>query len=337
MTTLERLQATGIKRLGNPERGFRYQSANGGKVSLADRQRIYELRIPPAWTNVAINSTPNGRVQAVGTDAAGRWQYLYHGNHTRTQESRKFRRIVKFAEALPKMRRRIAQDLKQTGLARERVLASILRVLSSCFLRPGSHVYASEHGSYGISTLRPKHVTVKADVIEFDFPGKSGVQQTRQIRDRQVAKVIRALLKRPGQVFKYENGNGLLVKIERRHINEYIKEVMGEKFSAKDFRTWAGTLICAAALARVGIDENDTTTSRKRKMVSAIKETAEILGNTPAVCRGSYICPEILNGFEQGRVITEHFNKPDDFMSFRGRNLHRAETSLLKFLKKAAK
>lgn len=337
MTTLERLQATGIKRLGNPERGFRYQSANGGKVTLADRQRIYELKIPPAWTNVAINPTPSGRVQAVGTDAAGRWQYLYHINHTRAQGSRKFRRIVKFAEALPKMRRRIAQDLKQTGLARERVLASILRVLSTCFLRPGSHVYASEHGSYGISTLRPKHVTVKADVIEFDFPGKSGVQQTRQIRDRQVAKVIRALLKRPGQVFKYENGNGVLVKVERRHINEYIKEVMGEKFSAKDFRTWAGTLICAAALARVDIDENDTATSRKRKVVSAIKETAEILGNTPAVCRSSYICPEILNGFEQGRVITEHFNKPDDFMAFRGRNLHRAEMSLLKFLKKAAK
>lgn len=337
MTTLERLQAIGFRRLGNPERGFRYESANGRKVSLADRQRIHELRIPPAWTNVAINPSPKGRVQVVGTDAAGRWQYLYHANHTRAQESRKFRRIIKFAEALPKMRRRVAQDLKQTGLARERVLAGILRVLATCFMRPGSHVYASEHGSYGISTLRPKHVKVKSDVIEFDFPGKSGVRQVRQIRDRQVAKLIRSLLKRPGQVFKYENGNGALVKVERRHINEYIKEVMGEKFSAKDFRTWAGTLMCASALAREGIDENDTATSRKRKMVVAIKETAEILGNTPAVCRGSYICPEILSGFERGRVIRNHFSKPDDFVSFRGRNLHRAETSLLRYLKKAAK
>lgn len=337
MTNLERLQTIGIKRLGKPERGFRYQSANGGKVSLADRQRIYELKIPPAWTNVAINPSPNGRVQVVGTDAAGRWQYLYHSNHTRVQESRKFRRIVKFAEALPKLRRKVAQDLKQTGLVRERVLASILRVLSTCFMRPGSHVYASEHGSYGISTLRPKHVKVKADVIEFDFPGKSGVQQTRQIRDRQVAKVLRSLLKRPGQVFKYENGNGSLVNVERRHINEYIKEVMGEKFSAKDFRTWAGTLMCASALARAGIDEDDSATSRKRKVVAAIKETAEVLGNTPAVCRGSYICPEILIGFERGKVIRDHFIKPDDFVSFRGRNLHRAETSLLKFLKQTSK
>ncbi|HEX6730705.1 MAG TPA: hypothetical protein VF074_11860 [Pyrinomonadaceae bacterium] len=337
MTTLERLQTIGIRRLGNPEKGFRYQHANGGKVSLADRQRIYELKIPPAWTNVAINPSPNGRVQVVGTDAAGRWQYLYHTNHTRAQESRKFRRIVKFAEALPKMRRRVVQDLKQPGLARERVLASILRVLSTCFLRPGSHVYASEHGSYGISTLRPKHIKVKADQVEFDFPGKSGVRQTQVLRDRHVAKVLRSLLKRPGQVFKYQNGNGTLVKVERRHINEYIKEVMGEKFSAKDFRTWAGTLMCASALARAGIDENDTETSRKRKMVEAIKETAGVLGNTPAVCRSSYICPEIINGYNQGRVIANHFSKPDDFMSFRGRNLHRAETSLLKFLKKAAK
>jgi DNA topoisomerase-1 len=337
MTTLVGLQTIGIKRLGNPDKGFRYQPANGGKLSLADRQRIYELKIPPAWTNVAINPSPNGRVQVVGTDAAGRWQYLYHTNHTRVQESRKFRRIVKFAEALPQLRRRVAQDLKQPGLARERVLASILRVLSTCFLRPGSHVYASEHGSYGISTLRPKHVKVKADLIEFDFPGKSGVQQTRVIRDHHVAKVLRSLLNRPGQVFKYENGDGALVKVERRHINEYIKEVMGEKFSAKDFRTWAGTLMCASALARAGIDENDTETSRKRKMVAAIKETAEVLGNTPAVCRSSYICPEIINGFAQGRVIADHFSKPDDFVSFRGRNLHRAETSLLKFLKKAAK
>lgn len=337
MTTLERLQAIGIRRLGNPKRGFRYETAKGGKVNLADRQRIYELRIPPAWTNVAINPSPNGRVQAVGTDAAGRWQYLYHANHTKAQEARKFRRLVKFAQALPTMRRRVAQDLRQTGLGRERVLASILRILSTCFMRPGSHVYASEHGSYGISTLRPRHVNVKADLIEFDFPGKSGVRQVRQVRDREVSKVIRNLLRRPGQVFKYENGNGLLVNVERRHINEYIKEVMGEKFSAKDFRTWAGTLICACALARAGIEETDGDTARKRKMVAAIKETAEILGNTPAVCRGSYICPEILSGFERGSVIKDHFDKPDDFVSFRGRTLHRAETSLLKFLKKTSK
>ena len=337
MTKLERLQSIGIKRLGSPKRGFRYKTAEGKNISKTDLARIEALKIPPAWENVAINPSANGRVQAVGTDAAGRWQYLYHESHTRAQESRKFQRIVKFAHALPKMRKTIARDLRQPGLTRERVLASILRILSTCFMRPGSHVYANENGSYGISTVRPKHVKVRADLIEFDFPGKSGVRQSRQLHDRQVAKVIRSLLKKPGQVFKYENGNGELVKVERRHINEYIKETMGEKFSAKDFRTWAGTLVCACSLARVGFDESDSVTIRKRKLVAAVKETAEILGNTPAVCRGSYICPEILAGFAKGKTINNYFHTLEDFMAFRGRDLHKAERSLLRFLKNGSK
>ncbi len=182
------------------------------------------------------------------------------------------------------------------------MLACMLRILSTCFMRPGSEVYASEHGSYGIATLRRKHVNVKGDVVEFDFPGKSGVRQYRQLRDRQVARVIRSTLKLPGfNVFKFENGDGKVVKVTSRHINEYIKEVMGSSFSAKDFRTWAGTLVCACALARDG--DRDTRSRRLRKnkrIVAAIKETAEVLGNTPAVCRGSYVCPEIINAFEKG-------------------------------------
>ncbi len=334
MTKLERLQTIGIKRLGSPSRGFRYRTADGKKVSKGDLDRIDTLRIPPAWKNVAINPSPNGRVQVVGMDAAGRWQYLYHETHTRSQEARKFRRVVKFAQALPKLRKTVARDIRQPGLSRERVLASILRILSTCFMRPGSQVYASENGSYGVSTIRPRHVNVKADVVEFDFPGKSGVRQVRQIWDKQVAKIVRALLKRPGQVFKFENGNGELTKVERRHINEYIKETMGEKFSSKDFRTWAGTLMCACALARTGIDENDTVGIRKRKLLSAIKETAEILGNTPAVCRRSYICPLILAAFAEGRAITNYFQTLDDFTRFRGRDLHKAERSLLRFLQR---
>ncbi|MDQ2938723.1 MAG: DNA topoisomerase IB, partial [Acidobacteriota bacterium] len=177
-------------------------------------------------------------MQAVGKDAAGRLQYLYHENHVRRQEAKKFNRMIKFAEALPKMRPTVAAQLKQTGLGRERVMACILRILSSCFMRPGSEVYASENGSFGIATLRPKHVKVKGDLVEFDFPGKSGVQQFRQIKDHQVAKVVRSLLKHPSrEVFKYQNGTGEFVDVKRRHINEYIREVMGQNFSAKDFRT----------------------------------------------------------------------------------------------------
>ena len=334
MTKLERLQSIGIKRLGSPARGFRYRTADGKKVGKKDLERIDMLRIPPAWKNVAINPSPNGRVQVVGMDAAGRWQYLYHENHTRSQEARKFRRIVKFAQALPKLRKTVARDLRQPGLSRERVLASILRILSTCFMRPGSQVYASENGSYGVSTIRPKHVRVKADVVEFDFPGKSGVRQVRELRDKQVARVVRALLKKPGQVFKFENGNGELTKVERRHINEYIKQTMGVSFSSKDFRTWAGTLVCASALARAGFDETDNVATRKRKLVSAIKETAEILGNTPAVCRGSYICPQILAAYAEGKTIGNYFQTLDDFKQFRGRDLHKAERSLLRFLQR---
>ena len=332
MTKLERLQTIGIKRLGSPARGFRYRTADGKKVSKTDLRRIDTLRIPPAWKEVAINPSANGRVQVVGMDAAGRWQYLYHETHTRSQEARKFRRVVKFAQALPKLRKTVARDIRQPGLSRERVLATILRILSTCFMRPGSQVYASENGSYGVSTIRPKHVKVKADVVEFDFPGKSGVRQVNQLKDKHVAKVVRALLKRPGQVFKFENGNGELTKVERRHINEYIKETMGEKFSSKDFRTWAGTLVCACALARTGIEENDTVATRKRKLIAAIKETAATLGNTPAVCRGSYICPQILAGYAEGRTIGNYFQTLEDLTRFRGRDLHKAERSLLRFL-----
>jgi DNA topoisomerase-1 len=337
MTRIEHLQQTGIKRLGTASRGFRYKHADGKRVSDADLERIQSLAIPPAWTNVAINPRAGGALQVIGKDAAGRWQYLYHENHTRRQDLKKFQRIIAFAEALPKMRTTVASHLKQPGLGRERVMAAIMRILSSCFIRPGSQVYASENGSYGIATLQPKHVKVKGPVVEFDFPGKSGVRQIQQIKDRQVAKVVRSLLKQPArEVFKYQNRNGEFVDVKRGHITEYIREVMSEKFSAKDFRTWAGTLVCACALARAGTEIVEKKTDRKRKVVAAIKETAEVLGNTPAVCRSSYICPEILNGFESGKIINRYFNTLNELITYRGKKLHAAEKSLLGFMKRSA-
>lgn len=337
MTRIEHLQKTGIVRIGTPRRGFRYKHADARKVSTADRQRINDLRIPPAWTEVAINSLPGGKLQAVGKDAAGRWQYLYHENHTRDQELKKFKRLIKFAEALPKMRVVVGRHIRSPDLGKERVLACILRILSSCFMRPGSQVYASENGSYGVATLRRKHVKVKGDVVAFDFLGKSGVRQQRQLKDRQVAKVVRTLLKHPGaEVFKYQNGNNEFSDINNRHINEYIKEIMGEKFSAKDFRTWAGTIICACALARVGTETIEKSNVRKRKVVAAIKETAEMLGNTPAVCRSSYICPEVISSFQKGKIIDGYFETLEDLIAYRGRKLHPAENALLNFLKRSA-
>ena len=334
MTQFERLQKTGIRRLGTPKSGFRYARADGGEVRRADLARIKSLRIPPAWANVAINRSPQGVVQAIGTDAAGRWQYLYHESHVKKRERKKFERLLHFAQALPRMRKTMARDLRGQGLGRDRVMACILRILSTCFLRPGSEIYASENGSYGIATLRRKHVRVKGDTIEFNFRGKHQITQHRELKDRQVARVVRELLRHPtAEVFKYRNDDGQFVDVKRRHINQHIKQVMGEGFSAKDFRTWAGTLVCACALARSGEDLPDSRAGRKRKIMQAIKETAAVLGNTPAVCRSAYIYPQLLNSFERGKVIDRYFETVEDLINHRRISLHPTERSLLRLLK----
>jgi DNA topoisomerase-1 len=337
MTRIEKLCAKGIRRTGSPARGFRYLNADGRRVKGADLSRIEDLKIPPAWTDVCINSAAAGAVQAVGKDSAGRWHYLYHDKHVRHRERKKFQRLIDFAEKLPAMRKAMSKDLRQPGFSRERVMASILRILSMSFIRPGSEIYASENGSFGLATLRPKHVTVKGDLIVFDFPGKSGVRQRREFRDRTTARIVRELLRKPGRdVFKYQNGDNTFVDVKRRDINAYINEVMGHGFSAKDFRTWFGTLICACALARVQSELNGNRPANKRLIVAAIKETAAALGNTPAVCRSSYICPLIMTSFEKGQVINRHFGSVKELAAYRGTGLHPAERSLLKFLKQAA-
>ena len=335
MTTTERIHANGILRMGTPEQGFRYRRADGGNVTQSNLARIRQLRIPPAWTDVAINAAENGRVQVVGHDAAGRWQYLYHESHVRRREREKFHRVIKFAEALPLMRRAVKRDLRKPGLPRERVLAGIVRILSKAFLRPGSEVYASEHGSYGVATLRPRHVSVKGSTITFRFRGKSGVMHETQIEDRQVAKLIRQLLKSQNRrVFKYKNGDDKLADVKAQTINAYIRDVMGNSFSAKDFRTWSGTLLCACSLARRRNEDPKHERSVKRMVVAAIKETARALGNTPAVCRGSYICPAVIEAFEKDKTITDYFYGFDQLGSTRSAKLHPAEKALLRLLKK---
>jgi len=338
MTRIEKLCAKGIRRTGSPARGFRYLNAEGRKINRAELSRAEALKIPPAWTDVCINSSASGAVQAVGKDAARRWQYIYHDSHVRHRERKKFQRLIDFAEKLPAMRKAVAKDLRQSGFPRQRVMASILRILSMSFVRPGSEVYANENGSYGLATLRPKHVKIKGDLVIFDFPGKSKVRQHREFRDRTTARIVRELLRRPGRdVFKYQNGDDSFVDVKRRDINVYIKEVMGGNFSAKDFRTWAATLICASALARVQAQVNGNRHANKRLLVAAIKETAEALGNTPAVCRNAYICPLIMTSFEKGQVIDHHFLSLTELMKYRGTSLHPAERSLLRFLKQTAR
>lgn len=336
MTLVERLRQTGLRRIGTPRTGFRYARVDGRPASPADVVRIRELKIPPAWKDVLIHSSPKGSVQAMGQDAAGRWQYLYHAARAARGEKEKFQRLVLFAQALPKMRRAVARDLALPGMPSEKVLACVLRILSTCFLRPGSQVYAEENGSYGIATLRARHVTVRGDVVSFDFPGKSGKQQHRVLSDRRVARIVRELVRASGEVFKYLNAEGKWVDVRRRHINEYIREVMGEGFSAKDFRTWAGTLICACALARAGAVATETKSARRRKVVAAIRETAETLGNTPAICRSSYIYPAVLSSFDRGRVIERYFDNVEQLVKRRAPGLHGSEKALLRLLKQKA-
>jgi DNA topoisomerase-1 len=337
MTTTERIHATGILRMGTPARGFRYQRVNGGKVTSQDLARIRALRIPPAWTEVAINSAASGRVQVVGRDAAGRWQYLYHDSHVRQREQKKFIRLIKFGENLPAMRRAVNRDLRKPGLPRERVLAGIVRILSAAFLRPGSEVYASENGSYGVATLRPRHVSVKGSTVTFSFRGKSGVMHESQFEDRNVARLVRQLLKQTNRrVFKYQNGDGHLVDVRAQTLNTYIREIMTDSFSAKDFRTWSGTLLCACSLARRRNADPEHERSVKRMIISAIKETARALGNTPAVCRSSYICPAVIQAFEKDKTISDYFKGHEHLASYRSPRLHPAEKALLKLLKKGS-
>ena len=332
MTQVDRLRAAGFRRVGAPATGFRYVRANGRAASARDSDRIRALKIPPAWKNVVVNRSPRGPVQAMGQDAAGRWQYRYHEARTARGGRLKFERVLRFGEALPKMRRAIGRDLVREGMPREKVLACVLRILSTCFLRPGSEVYARENGSYGIATLREKHVRVEGDLVSFDFPGKSGQRQRRSLRDRRVARIVRELAKVRGEVFKFRGEAGRWVDIRRRDINDYIKEVMGSDFSAKDFRTWAGTLICASALARAGVEAGESPAARRRKIVAAIRETSETLGNTPAVCRRSYIVPAVLTSFECGHVIDAFFEDVEELVTRRAVSLHGSEKALLRLL-----
>jgi DNA topoisomerase-1 len=306
MTVVERLQSSGIRRLGSVTRGFRYRRAEGGRVSREDRARIDALVIPPAWTDVFISASASSAVQAIGRDRAGRWQYLYSEKQTRRREERKKKQLLAFLKLLPALRARLAQDLRKEGLGRERVLAAMGRLLLRGFLRPGSQVYAKENGTYGLATLRPKHVRVRGRRVTLAYPGKGGKAQVREIEDAAAARVVRALLAEPGpELFRYRNGGDDWVNVRRRNLNAYLGEVSGSRITAKDFRTWAGTLFGACALARQGIPDPPSARAFRRSVAAAMKETAELLGNTPAVCRASYVSPGILAAFEKGKVLPD--------------------------------
>jgi DNA topoisomerase-1 len=289
------------KRRGN---GFVYSSPEGGAVSDPDTlQRIKDLVIPPAWKKVWISPYPNAHIQAVGTDAAGRRQYLYHEAWQQERAEEKFDRVLELSKQLPLWRKRIAHDLAGRGLTRDRVLALALYLLDRGYFRAGGERYAEEHESYGLATLLCEHVTVRRDVVNFDFPAKSGVRRTLEIKDAEVARAVRSLMRRTEcteRLLMCRNGSGW-TDIRADDLNSRFKEIVGDEYSVKDLRTWHGTVLAATVFA----DADPAVSQRVAKRVEAavMREVAEELGNTPAVARGSYVDPRVVTGYEQGITI----------------------------------
>ena len=331
MTQLEQLRHEGYRRIGTPRRGFRFLAPGRRQLANGELRRVAALKLPPAWTEVYVSPRPRTKLQAVGRDRAGRWQYRYHPAYRQRRENAKYRRLLRFAEALPRLRAAVARDLRRPGLPREKVLACAAHLLATCFMRPGSRRYADRNHSYGVATLKARHVRVRGDVVRFDYTGKSGRRQVRELRDRRIARLVKQLLRVPGpDLLKFVDGDGAVVDVRRRHVNEYIREVTGGPFTAKDFRTWAGTLICACELARRSAAVVPGRTDRKRVVSAAVAETAARLGNTPAVCRSSYIFPAVIEGFGRGSILRQHFRDVAELERQKG--LHGSEKALLEFL-----
>jgi DNA topoisomerase-1 len=287
-------------------RGFSYVDDGGDRIDDPEvLQRIAELAIPPAWEDVWICPYPNGHLQATGTDAAGRKQYRYHDNWRLRRDREKFDDMVRFARALPALRRRVAADLGDCStLDRSCVLAAAVRLLEVGFFRIGSEEYATENDSYGLATLRKEHVTIEDAVMVFDFPAKSGQRRRQGIMDEQLAPIVAALTRRRGgggELLAYKEGRRWH-DVRSEDINAYLKEATGSDFSAKDFRTWNATALAAVALAVSGASAGSRT-ARRRAVKRAIEEVAGYLGNTPAVCRASYIDPRVLDAYDAGLTI----------------------------------
>ena len=270
--------------------GFSYEDADGKRVTDKDTlARIRSLVIPPAWKDVWISPSPRGHIQATGRDARGRMQYRYHQLWSQTRDETKYERTLGFARALPRLRRRVERDLRRRGLPREKVLAAVVRLLERTLVRVGNEEYARENSSFGLTTLRNRHVEVRGQQLKLTFRGKSGVLHTVGLRDRRLAKVVRDAQELPGQqLFQYIDEDGETRRIESDDVNEYLRDSMGDAFSAKDFRTWAGTVLAVRALRDAP------------SLTDAVKEVAQALGNTPAVCRRCYIHPRIVDTYLEG-------------------------------------
>jgi DNA topoisomerase-1 len=270
-------------------------------VSLRDLTRIRSLVIPPAWTDVWICPDPRGHLQATGRDARGRKQYRYHPRWREVRDEDKYGRLAEFGRALPAIRRRVARDLGRQGLPREKVLAAVVKLLETTFIRVGNDEYARQNRSFGLTTMRDGHVRVTGSKVKFLFRGKSGVQHELELDDRRLARIVRQCRDLPGQeLFQYLDASGRPVDVGSDDVNAYLKEITGTDFTSKDFRTWAGTVLAAQLLCVC--EPCASATAGKKAIVTAIDQVAKRLGNTRAVCRKCYVHPAVIDAYLDGSI-----------------------------------
>jgi len=338
---LEAAQDAGL-RYANDERpgitrvraghGFRYVGTDGKTISDASElRRIKRLAVPPAWTDVWICPDPRGHLQATGRDAKRRKQYRYHERFREVRDENKYARMVDFAKALPKIRARVAADLAAPQLTREKIVATIVRLLEQTLIRVGNEEYARENRHFGLTTLRDRHVAVRGETVRFRFVGKSGAAHDVDLRDARVARIVRRLQDLPGQeLFQYVDETGDVKRVTSDEVNEYLRTIAGQDFTAKDFRTWAGTVLVAQALLECEPVEN--VRYARKNVTAAVAQVADRLGNTPAVCRKAYVHPAIVDAYIEGDLHRAMRRRAARAGRARGSELRREEREVLRFL-----
>ncbi|MGI4828742.1 MAG: DNA topoisomerase IB [Janthinobacterium lividum] len=335
----------GLRRLKTAT-GFRYTDPEGGPVSDKETlARIKSLVIPPAWIDVWITKHPNGHLQATGRDARGRKQSRYHPRWRVARDETKYERMALFAQALPKIRERVEHDLARPGIPREKVLATIIRLMEETHIRVGNAEYARENQSYGLTTMRNKHVEIHGSTISFDFKGKSGVHHAINLQDKRLARIIKRCEEIPGyELFQFLDHDGNHHHIDSHDVNEYLREITGEHFTAKDFRTWAGSVLAGEMLRQIGGFAN--AKQAKKNVLQAITAVAAQLGNTPSVCRKCYVHPAVLEAYLNGHMseiakeqveeikeeIKEVKERLDDEIEKHADALHKEERALVQLL-----
>ena len=311
---------------------FEYFDTDGKPIR--DEQRLLRIKrigIPPAYTDVWICPSPNGHIQATGRDARRRKQYRYHERWREVRDENKYDKMILFGEALPKIRKRVEHDLGLPGLPRDKILATVVQLLERTFIRVGNEEYARENKSFGLTTMQDRHVEVKGSKLRFRFRGKSGIKHEVDVTDRRIAKIIAKLQELPGQeLFQYVDEDGQLRDVTSQDVNDYLREITGQEFSAKDFRTWAGTVLAAIALDAVGAFE--TKKQAKANIKNAISAVSKILGNTPAICRKCYVHPAVLESYLNGNTVEGLRQKTEEALESKAVDLQLGEKAILKFL-----